>query len=71
MTLNPNAWMDASDGMDEYVTSAGRQVTLCGPMARDVSSRSGVATLRTVIPFLLYLLCFTNVRGGRGRYPVT
>ena len=38
------------------VTSAGWQVTLCDPMWR-VSSRSGVATLRTAIHLLLtYLL---------------
>ena len=39
------------------VTSAGWQVTLCDLM-RHVSSRSGVATLRTAIHLLLtYLLC--------------
>jgi len=38
------------------VTSAGWQVTLCNPMWH-VSSRSGVATLRTAIQLLLtYLL---------------
>ena len=38
------------------VTSAGWQVTLCDPMWH-VSSRSGVATLRTAIHLLLtYLL---------------
>jgi len=39
------------------VTSAGWQATLCDPM-RHVSSRSGVATLRTAIHLLLtYLHC--------------
>jgi len=39
------------------VTSAGWQVTLCDPMWH-VSSRSGVATLRTAIHLLLtYLHC--------------
>ena len=40
------------EGVAERVTSAGWQVTLCDPM-RHVSSRSGVATLRTVIHLLL------------------
>jgi len=40
------------------VTSAGWQVTLCNPMWH-VSSRSGVATLRTAIQLLLtYLLTY-------------
>ena len=40
------------------VTSAGWQVTLCDPMWH-VSSRSGVATLRTAIHLLLtYLLTY-------------
>ena len=40
------------------VTSAGWQVTLCDPMWH-VSSRSGVATLRTAIHLLLnYLLSY-------------
>jgi len=43
-------------GKGGNVTSAGWQVTLCDPMWR-VSSRSGVATLRTAIHLLLtYLL---------------
>ena len=43
------------------VTSAGWQVTLCDPMWH-VSSRSGVATLRTAIHLLLtYLLtCYSR-----------
>jgi len=42
--------------MGGNVTSVGRQVTLCDPMWH-VSSRSGVATLRTAIHLLLtYLL---------------
>ena len=54
------------------VTSAGWQVTLCDPMWH-VSSRSGVATLRTAIHLLLtYLLtevagsvhfCYGDVKG--------
>ena len=39
------------------VTSAGWQVTLCDPMWH-VSSRSGVATLRTAIPLLFIYLLF-------------
>jgi len=39
----------------ENVTSAGWQVTLCDPMWH-VSSRSGVATLRTAIHLLLYTI---------------
>ena len=39
------------------VTSAGWQVTLCDPMWH-VSSRSGVATLRTAIPLLFMYLLF-------------
>jgi len=43
-------------GKGGNVTSAGWQVTLCDPMWH-VSSRSGVATLRTAILLLLtYLL---------------
>ena len=43
-------------GKGGNVTSAGWQVTLCDPMWH-VSSRSGVATLRTAIHLLLaYLL---------------
>ena len=43
-------------GKGGNVTSAGWQVTLCDPMWR-VSSRSGVATLRTAIHLLLtYML---------------
>ena len=42
--------------MGGNVTSAGWQVTLCDPMWH-VSSRSGVATLRTAVHLLLtYLL---------------
>ena len=37
------------------ITSVGWQVTLCDPIWH-VSSRSGVATLRTAIHLLLYLL---------------
>ena len=47
------------------VTSAGWQVTLCDPISH-VSSRSGVATLRTAIHLLLtyftYLLTWTGDR---------
>jgi len=43
------------------VTSAGWQVTLCDPMWH-VSSRSGVATLRTAIQLLLtYLLTYSQI----------
>ena len=42
-------------GKGGNVTSAGWQVTLCGPMWH-VSSRSGVATLRTAIHLLLTYL---------------
>ena len=43
-------------GLGRNVTSAGWQVTLCDPMWH-MSSRSGVATLRTAINLLLtYLL---------------
>jgi len=45
-------------GKGRNVTSAGWQVTLCDPMWH-VSSRSGVATLRTAIHLLLtYLLTY-------------
>ena len=45
-------------GKGGNVTSAGWQATLCGPMWH-VSSRSGVATLRTAIHLLLaYLLTY-------------
>ena len=45
-------------GKGGNVTSAGWQVTLCDPMWH-VSSRSGVATLRTAIHLLLtYLLTY-------------
>ena len=43
---------DASHRSHGAVTSAGWQVTLCDPMWH-VSSRSGVATLRTAIHLLL------------------
>jgi len=47
-------------GKGGNVTSAGWQVTLCDPMWH-VSSRSGVATLRTAIHLLLtYLLTYPN-----------
>ena len=47
-------------GKDGNVTSAGWQVTLFDPMWH-VSSRSGVATLRTAIHLLLtYLLTVTS-----------
>jgi len=42
-------------GKGGNVTSAGWQVTLCGAMWH-VSFRSGVATLRTAIHFVTYLL---------------
>jgi len=46
------------------VTSAGWQVTLCDPMWH-VSSRSGVATLRTAIHLLLtYLLTYSVMLEG-------
>ena len=48
-------------GKGRNVTSAGWQVTLCDPMW-NVSSRSGMATLRTAIHLLLtYLLTHTPV----------
>ena len=47
-------------GKGGNVTSAGWQVTLCDPVWH-VSSRSGVATLRTAIYLLLtYLLTYTD-----------
>jgi len=52
--------LSTSFGWDKgrNVTSAGWQVTLCDPMSH-VSSRSGVATLRTAIHLLLtYLLTY-------------
>ena len=50
-------------GKSGNVTSAGWQVTLCDPMWH-VSSRSGVATLRTAIHLLLtYLLTIVSARG--------
>jgi len=49
------------------VTSAGWQVTLCDPMWH-VSSRSGVATLRTAIHLLLICYLLSRLSGpGRGR----
>ena len=45
-----------------YVTSAGWQVTLCDPMWH-VSSRSGVATLRTAIHLLLTYLLKVKLNG--------
>ena len=49
-------------GKGGNVTSSGWQVTLCDPMWH-VSSRSGVATLRSAIHLLLtYLLCPRNDR---------
>jgi len=58
-------------GKGSYVTSAGWQVTLCDPMWH-VSSRSGVATLRTAIhllfTYLSYLLvCVADQRLSRRR----
>ena len=51
-------------GKGGNVTSAGWQVTLCDPMWH-VSSRSGVATLRTAIRLLLtYLLTKIQVIGS-------
>ena len=48
----------SAGGKGGNVTSAGWQVTLCDPMWH-VSSRSGVATLRTAIHLLLtYLLTY-------------
>ena len=48
------------------VTSAGWQVTLCDPMWH-VSSRSGVATLRTAIHLLLTV---TSYADRSGRFPL-
>ena len=51
-------WLTVACGHGGNVTSAGWQVTLCDPMWH-VSSRSGVATLRTAIHLLLtYLLTY-------------
>jgi len=51
-------------GKGGNVTSAGWQVTLCDPMWH-VSSRSGVATLRTAIRLILtYLLTKIQVLGS-------
>ena len=66
---------DSNKGVS--VTSAGWQVTLCDPMWH-VSSRSGVATLRTAIHLLLtylltcvgslaeWLTCWTQAHKGLG-----
>jgi len=56
----PNPWASLGWGKSGNVTSTGWQVTLCYPMWR-VSSRSGVATLRTAIHLLLtYLLIMSR-----------
>jgi len=53
-------------GKGGNVTSAGWQVTLCDPMWH-VSSRSGLATLRTAIHLLLtYLLTMAVARSSSG-----
>jgi len=56
MLINPSGVAKSSTsfgwGKGGNVTSAGWQVTLCDPMWH-VSSRSGVATLRTAIHLLL------------------
>jgi len=57
----------SAGGKGGNVTSAGWQVTLCDPRWH-VSSRSGVATLRTAIHLLLtyLLLCFDTVVWATG-----
>ena len=55
-------------GKGRNVTSAGWQVTLCDPMWH-VSSRSGVATLRTAIHLLLTYLLTAKIRRKRTRQP--
>jgi len=62
LSLHPSGVAESSTsfgwGNDGNVTSAGWQVTLCDPMWH-VSSRSGVATLRTAIHLLVtYLLTY-------------
>jgi len=52
-------------GKGGNVTAAGWQVTLCDPMWH-VSSRSGVATLRTAVHLLLTVCLF--VRCGAWRF---
>ena len=58
--LHPSGVAESSTsfgwGKGGSVTSAGWQVTLCDPMWH-VSSRSGVATLRTAIHLLLMSVC--------------
>jgi len=50
-------------GKGGNVTSAGWQVTLCDPVWH-VSSRSGVATLRTAIHLLLVVIVVTFMSGN-------
>jgi len=60
LVFDVNVSIDQLMGKGGNVTSAGWQVTLCDPMWH-VSSRSGVATLRTAIHLLFncYLIVFS------------
>jgi len=60
LVFDVNVSIDQLMGKGGNVTSAGWQVTLCDPMWH-VSSRSGVATLRTAIHLLLtcYLIVYS------------
>ena len=65
---DPKSSLSGERGKGGNVTSASWQVTLCDPMWH-VSSRSGMAILRTAIHLLLAYLLLTYLTHGSTRNP--